>query len=163
MSEPHLVGINEAARLTGKNKATISRDTKSGKLSATSSDTGSKRYQVAELERVYGKLRNPDTGYAPGADHRNQPEEKTSETILLPEVLKAKDQVIELLQKQVEDLRHERDNWRETANQALRALPAPAPAPAETIVSTTPAPVQAPVTAPPEKRGFWSFLRKASA
>jgi hypothetical protein len=151
MSEPHLVGINEAARLTGKNKATISRDTKSGKLSSTQDNNGAKRYQVGELERVYGTLRNPDTGYAPGANHQSEPPEKTSDTTLLPEVLKAKDDVIELLKSQVDDLRRDRDNWREQANQALRALPAPA--------ETTPAPV----TEPPKKRGFWPLGRKATA
>jgi hypothetical protein len=144
MNEPHLVGINEAARLTGKNKATISRDTKSGKLSATVSDSGSKRYQVAELERVYGTLRNPDTGYAPPDNHRNQPDELTSATSVIPEVVKAKDEVIAVLREQVEDLKRDRDNWRD---QALRALPAPA----ETSA--------APVRAPAQKRGIWPFRR----
>jgi len=153
MSEPHLVGINEAARLTGKNKATISRDTKSGKVSATVNEAGQKRYMVAELERFYGTLRSPGTGYAPVDNHQNQPARNTSDTSVIPEVVKAKDEVIELLKGQVEDLKRDRDNWRE---QALRALPAPA--------DTTPAPVTEPVTTtPPVKRGFWPFRRRVTA
>ena len=147
MNEPHLVGINEAARLTGKNKATISRDTKSGRLSSIMNDDGKmRRYQVSELERVYGTLRSPDTGYAPVANHQSQPVKETSATSALPEVVKAKDEVISLLKEQVEDLRKERDNWRE---QALRVLPAP--------TETMSAP-----DIKPEKRGFWPFKRKAA-
>ncbi|MGH7867036.1 MAG: hypothetical protein ACREP9_05220 [Candidatus Dormibacteraceae bacterium] len=144
MSEPHQVGINLAARLTGKNKATISRDTKSGKLSATVREDGSKSYQVVELERVYGKLRNPDTSDEPGVNHRNEPADITSVTSVFPEVVKAKDEVIDILKQQVEDLKRDRDNWRE---QALRILPAPVKEP----------------PAPPQKTPWWSFTRKAKA
>lgn len=147
MNEPYLVGINEAARLTGKNKATISRDTKSGRLSSVMNEDGKmRRYQVSELERVYGTLRNPDTGYAPGANHQNEPVKETDVTTVFPEVVKAKDEVILLLKEQVEDLRRDRDNWRE---QALRILPAPAETTIAPDIKT-------------EKRGFWPFRRKAS-
>jgi hypothetical protein len=147
MSEPHFVGINEAARLTGKNKATISRDTKTGKLTATTNDTGAKRYQVAELERVYGTLRSPTTGYAPVDNHRTQPQETTNDTSALTEVVKAKDEMIALLKDQVDDLKRERDNWRD---QAQRALPAP--------VDTTPA-----TSKTNQRKGWWLFGRKATA
>ena len=70
MNEPHIVGINDAARLTGKNKATISRDTTLGRISASVNEAGHKRYMVAELERYYGKLRTPDTSAAPGKNHQ---------------------------------------------------------------------------------------------
>lgn len=167
MNEPHIVGINDAARLTGKNKATISRDTTLGRISATINEAGHKRYMVAELERYYGQLRTPDTSATPGKNHRNQPAPAPADTGVITEVVKAKDEVIELLKSQVEDLRRERDNWRE---QAIRALPAP--------VATTPAPGVEPGdnhrNQPPlnptetanttkPKRGLWPFRRRVTA
>ena len=47
------VGLNEAARLTGVHKPTIVRDVKAGRLSYTTDERGNKRYQVAELDRLY--------------------------------------------------------------------------------------------------------------
>ena len=155
MNESYLVGINTASKLTGKNKATISRDSKAGKLSSTTNEAGHKRYQVAELERVYGRLRNPDdTSDAPGANHRNQPPISTTDTSLVTEVVKAKDELIEALKNQIEDLRKDRDSWKV---QAQRMLPAPA--------DTTTAPVTEPVTtsAAPVKRGLWPFRRRVTA
>jgi predicted site-specific integrase-resolvase len=48
-----LIGLTEAAKLTGKDKATIHRALKSGKLSCTLSDSGERQIDPAELERVF--------------------------------------------------------------------------------------------------------------
>lgn len=145
MNEPCLVGINEASRLTGKNKAIISRDSKSGRLSFIVDEGGvAKRYYVSELERVYGKLRNPVTGYEPVTNHQNEPLEETIVTSALPEVIKAKNEVIDLLKRQVEDLQRERDNWRE---QAIRVLPPP-PEPSRVQPATK------------ERFSFWPFRKE---
>ncbi len=50
------VGLNRAARMAGKAKTTLLRHIAAGKLSATADDQGRKRFDVAELERVYGRL-----------------------------------------------------------------------------------------------------------
>src|SRR5688572_29247157 len=45
--------LGTAAKATGKNKSTLSRDIKSGKISATRRDDGSYEIDPAELHRVY--------------------------------------------------------------------------------------------------------------
>ena len=64
------VGLNEAARLTGKDQSTITRACQSGRLSFTKDESGNRMFDLAELERVYGQLRKPEkqTDPAPTAD-----------------------------------------------------------------------------------------------
>ena len=64
------VGLNEAARLTGKDQSTITRACQSGRLSFTKDESGNRMFDLAELERVYGPLRKPEeqTDPAPTAD-----------------------------------------------------------------------------------------------
>jgi septal ring factor EnvC (AmiA/AmiB activator) len=45
--------LSEAAKATGKNKTTIQRAIKSGKISATKGDSGSYEIDPAELHRVF--------------------------------------------------------------------------------------------------------------
>ncbi|HHU1768240.1 TPA: helix-turn-helix domain-containing protein, partial [Escherichia coli] len=51
-----LVSVTEAARLTGKNRATIHRYIKQGKLSQISDATNTKKVDTSELIRVFGSL-----------------------------------------------------------------------------------------------------------
>jgi len=51
-----LVSVTEAARLTGKNRATIHRYIKQGKLSQSKDATGSKKVETSELLRVFGTI-----------------------------------------------------------------------------------------------------------
>jgi hypothetical protein len=55
-----LVNVRIAARLTGRDRSTITRAIESGRLSAGRDERG--RYQIdpAELERAFGSLRSPD-------------------------------------------------------------------------------------------------------
>ena len=64
------VGLNEAARLAGKDQSTITRACQAGRLSFTKDESGSRMFDLAELERVYGPLRKPaeQTDPAPTAD-----------------------------------------------------------------------------------------------
>jgi len=48
-----IVSISEAARLTGKTRATIHRHINTGKLSKTKDDTGMAGVDISELIRVY--------------------------------------------------------------------------------------------------------------
>jgi len=56
-----IVSISEAARLTGKTRATIHRHINTGKLSKTKNDTGNIGIDTSELIRVYAiKIDTPD-------------------------------------------------------------------------------------------------------
>jgi hypothetical protein len=49
-----LVGLSEAARLTGRNQTTIHRAMKTGRLCYTVDEAGGRRIDTAELDRVFG-------------------------------------------------------------------------------------------------------------
>ena len=73
------VGINQAAKITRKNKSVIWRDEKAGKLSSKANGKGNKVYDIAELERVYGQIYDPnqeataETGAVQVASDQTQP------------------------------------------------------------------------------------------
>jgi hypothetical protein len=54
------VGLTEAARLTGKDASTITRACQAGRLSFNKDETGQRMFEMAELERVFGKLRSSE-------------------------------------------------------------------------------------------------------
>ena len=49
-----LVGIGQAARLSGRNRSTLHRAMKDGRLSFSLDETGERRIDTAELDRVFG-------------------------------------------------------------------------------------------------------------
>ena len=53
-----LLSITEAARVSGKSRATLHRHIKKGKLNTTIDSAGIKCIDAAELLRVYGELQN---------------------------------------------------------------------------------------------------------
>jgi hypothetical protein len=59
------VGLNEAARLAGKDQSTITRACQSDRLSFIKDELG-RMFDPAELERVYGPLRRQEEPAAPG-------------------------------------------------------------------------------------------------
>src|SRR3954451_6871862 len=50
---PQMFSLSEAAKLTGQSKSTIWRAIKSGRLSASRTDTGDYQIDPAELHRVF--------------------------------------------------------------------------------------------------------------
>jgi hypothetical protein len=126
-----MISLGEAARLTRLGKTTLARAIKAGRLSANRKEDGGYEIDPSELARVY-RL------YLPG--------EATDETVAATDpvvhhatvdvevaVLRA---TAALLREQlgdrdrtIEDLRRERDEWRDQAKRLV--LPAPQP-PAET-------------------------------
>ena len=48
------IGLTEASKLTGRNRSTLHRAMKTGRLSYTKTAAGERRVEVAELERVFG-------------------------------------------------------------------------------------------------------------
>jgi hypothetical protein len=49
-----LVGLNEAAKLTGRNQTTSHRAMKTGRLCYTADEAGGRRIDTAELDREFG-------------------------------------------------------------------------------------------------------------
>ena len=56
------VCVAEAARLVGRDRKSIYRAIKQGRVSATLSPTGERQIDTAELIRIYGELRDTATG-----------------------------------------------------------------------------------------------------
>ena len=146
------VGFVEATRITGRNKSTISRDTKSGKLPSQVSATGQKQYKVADLEMIYG-LQNPKNI---GSKKVVQPKETEPETVanavelaILKERVKAHEEMLRVKDAQIRDLQESRDKLLDQNNRLTLLLPAPAQEPVQSPPATTPQPEQ--------KRPWWKF------
>jgi hypothetical protein len=95
----------QAAQATGKSRSTIWRSAKSGKVSAERTATGDFVIDVAELERVFGRLNRPDTSqYVPA-----KPSETVNETSLLRREIDLLREQIDALKADKSDLQAERD------------------------------------------------------
>lgn len=77
-----LLTVAEAAKATGRNRKSIYRDIKSGRLSATVSMDGKKRIAVSELLRVYGEF-PADKSHATGGEIVSTPQLETVEDVAL--------------------------------------------------------------------------------
>jgi hypothetical protein len=88
------VSLSEAARLTGKARVTIHRHIDKGKLTKEIDGTGSPVLDVAELERVYGALKQPNL------------------SLTVPEIQPETVNNDNLLQRELELLREERERER---------------------------------------------------
>jgi hypothetical protein len=106
------VSLSEAARLTGKSRVTIHRHIDKGKLTKEIDGTGNPVLDLAELERVYGGLKQPDMLPNVSVQQSETPHQNSllqRELELLRERLDDKDRVIEDLRHDRNDLRNERD------------------------------------------------------
>ena len=95
----HKVSLQQAVKMTEKSESTLRRDVKKGKVSAGRDDRGHMRFDVAELQRVYGELKN--TG-----DDAQSVEQSNDNAMAghdrATEILAMKDNQIADLQKQLE-------------------------------------------------------------
>lgn len=104
--------LSSAAKELGKSKATISRAIHSGKLSAVKNESGGYKIQASELFRVYprNETKRPQK-------NEKQPTSGTHETpienIELRAELKAIKETQEIYKERIEELKKERDEWRE--------------------------------------------------
>ena len=98
----------QAAELTGRNRTTIWRACKTGRLSAAKNDVGEYLIDPAELERAYGRLRvlQPRNEMRPDATQLDATSNETR--VLQREVELLREQVRELAADKA-DLRSERD------------------------------------------------------
>lgn len=104
--------IGQAATATGKSKSTISRAIKSGRISATRSDSGTYLIEPSELHRVFPAVAGNGSATPQMKQHATQ--DGTPESALLK-------QEITHLKALVDDLKQDRDRWHNQA-QKITAL-----------------------------------------
>ncbi len=152
-----LVSISEAARLTGVSRKTIQRYIDSGKLSATVGGTGGgtgahplRQVEISELIRVFGELKGEMSHPVAGGAHETSrsvsmdnvapvpppvPPALSAEKAALEQVIAAQQGTIDLLHKQVDELREEKRELRAQVAGLLeyrrQQAPAAPPAPAK--------------------------------
>ena len=94
----HKVSLQTAVKMTQKSESTLRRDVKKGKVSADRDDRGHLKFDVAELQRVYGELKS--TGEDAESTEQGNDNAMTGHDRV--EILAIKDNQIADLQKQLE-------------------------------------------------------------
>jgi excisionase family DNA binding protein len=106
--------LGEAAKATGKSKATISKAIKSGRISAQKDETGTFRIDPSELHRVY-----PPTVSSEQHETPDSPLETGSLVRELQARLEAAHERLSDKETVISDLREDRDRWRQQATALL--------------------------------------------
>lgn len=104
-----MLSMGEAARQAGVSKATIHRHIKAGRLSAIRRDDGSYAIDPAEVFRAYPAPKHPETVSMRQIETPAAPSETARE--------------ITLLRERVEELKQDRDAWRQQAERLLLSAP----------------------------------------
>ena len=105
--------LGTAAKATGKSKATISKALKSGRISGQKDDSGVYHIDPAELHRVYPPTTQDERKETPESDPQN-----THTSALVRELemrLEAVQQRLTDKDGVIDDLREDRDRWRQQA------------------------------------------------
>lgn len=109
--------LGEAAKATGKSKATLSKAIKSGRISAMKGDTGAFQIDPSELHRVYPITVHPEQNSTPIETPTN-----TENTGIIRELqarLEAAQERLADKESVIADLREDRDKWRQQATALL--------------------------------------------
>lgn len=125
----HPLTLNQAAREAHKSKAALLEAIRSGRLSASRNELQQWQIDPAELFRVY-----PQNPLETGTENRDQPPEENHITPLLLERLAHIEAMLRtaeaerererrLLESQLEDLKADRDHWRQQATALLTHQP----------------------------------------
>lgn len=109
--------LGEAAKATGKSKATISKAIKSGRISASKDDTGAFRIDPSELHRVYPPTPTGEQSETPKETQVNAPE--VGDFKALQARLEAAQERLADKEAVISDLREDRDKWRQQATALL--------------------------------------------
>ena len=105
--------LGQAAAASGKNRSTILRSIQKGKISAEKDANGQWTIDPAELHRrVYPVIASDNASTDADATVRTEPQPAF--------------EVIRQLERQVEDLREDRDAWREQARRFMLLVEGPA-------------------------------------
>jgi DNA-directed RNA polymerase specialized sigma54-like protein len=151
--------LQQAADATGKNRSTIQRAIKNGRISAPIGESGSYEIDPAELHRVFPPVVSNEA--QPVATQQNATVEIASEN----RELKAK---VELLREMVEDLRERLDDAEQERRETLTKLTALLTYQQQLQPTTAPAPEQQPKQgATTERRGLglalWGIVAVGAA
>jgi hypothetical protein len=111
-----------AAAATGVNRTTVLRAIKAGKLSAERDAQGAWTIQPAELHRIFPPLPQLPAVAEPVQTHGGE-----AEVALLRTLLDEMRETIADLRRREDDLKADRDHWREAHSATQRLLPKPAP------------------------------------
>ena len=95
-------------------KAALSKAIKKGRISATRKENGSLDIDPAELHRVY-----PPVNTEPLPSEQKRTQETLNETTRLQAKVAALGELLEQVKAERDDLRQDRDQWREQARLAL--------------------------------------------
>lgn len=105
--------LGEAAKATGKSKATISKAIKSGRISAQKDETGTFHIDPSELHRVYPPTVSVEHKETPANTQTNG---NTDVTIReLQARLEAAQERLSDKESVIADLKEDRDRWRQQA------------------------------------------------
>jgi excisionase family DNA binding protein len=140
--------LGEAAKATGKSKATISKAIKSGRISASKNDSGTFRIDPSELHRVYPLNVYTEQNETPVNTQHNLQE--TGDIKELRARLEAAYERLTDRDAVIEDLREDRDKWRQQAT-ALLADQRPSRSPVELPSKES--------ISPPPRRSWWPWRR----
>jgi hypothetical protein len=116
------MSLSEAAAATGVNRSTLFRAYKSGRMSATRTDTGQIEVDPAELFRVFPlvEAQGPEIS----AMHQHAQGDDAHGNALRTNALEVE---VKMLREMLDAMREDRNAWREQAAKVTAALPAPEP------------------------------------
>ena len=126
---PHMAySLVTGAAATGVNRTTLLRAIKAGKVSAERDAQGAWTIQPSELHRVFAPLPGPPAGAEPVQAHHPE-----TEIALLRTLLDEMRSTVADLRRREEDLKADRDHWREAHSATQRLLPKPMPEDAQPV------------------------------
>jgi len=147
--------LNKASKELGINKSTLSTDAAKGRIQWHSRTDGTRKFFAPELYSFYADRLKKRTERAERVlNVVTRPENERPEPIENSElnvVVQAKEELIAALKGQIEDLKHDRDQWRRQADDATRQLTE-----ALTVIKALPAPAR--TEQEPDRRGFFAKM-----
>lgn len=114
--------LSDAAKATGKNRTTIQRAIKNGKISASKNENGAYEIEPAELHRIFPAIAQRSAQQTKETySNSAQQNDATSEAlrIRLEMLEKERDRERTQLEETISDLREDRDRWRQQATALL--------------------------------------------
>ena len=100
------VSVSEAAHLVGRDRKSLYRAIKQGRLSATQSATGERQIDIAELVRVYGDFGDKgDKGETGSAPQRETVDETAKIAALQAEVANLMERLVDK-ERHIDDMRN---------------------------------------------------------
>lgn len=120
------MSLREAATATGTAKSTIFRAIKSGRISATRTESGGYEIDPSELTRVYGPLRTQHAAHrSVGQDAPPPAPDATDNVAALLERVRALESLLTIERERRADLERDRDRWAAQAERLALAPPSP--------------------------------------